>query len=113
MAKTKKPKAKKPNLITDVTASEFAALGGEIMNPVPGGNQGDFDSRWHLHLYAEPEVCAIILNRLDVNDTGPYAPDDRSAEPCDLLWCLLLLKTYNTEPVLSSLCGGINKGTFS
>jgi hypothetical protein len=113
MAKMKKPKAKKPKLITDVTASEFAALGGKIMNPVPGGNQGDFYSHWHSHFYAEPEVCAIVWNCLDVNDMDPYAPDDRSAEPCHLLWCLLLLKTYNTETVLSSLCGGITEGTFS
>ena len=111
MAKMKK--VKKPKLTADVTASEFAELGGEIMNRFPGGNQGDFDSRWHSHFYAEPEVCADVWNRLDVNDTDPYAPDDRIAEPCHLLWCLLLLKTYNTEPVLSGLCGGIDEGTFS
>jgi hypothetical protein len=111
--KAKKPKAKKPKLTADVTASEFAELGGEIMNRFPGGNQGDFYSRWHSHFYAEPEVCADVWSRLDVNDTDPYAPDDRIAEPCHLLWCLLLLKTYNTEPVLSGLCGGIDEGTFS
>jgi hypothetical protein len=83
------------------------------MNRFPGGNQRDFDSRWHSHFYAEPEVCADVWSRLDVSDTDPYAPDDRIAEPCHLLWCLLLLKTYNTEPVLSGLCGGIDEGTFS
>ena len=33
------PKAKKPKLTADVTASEFAELGGAIMNQFAGGNQ--------------------------------------------------------------------------
>jgi hypothetical protein len=107
------PKAKKPKLTADVTANEFAELGGVIMNWFPGGNQRDFDSRWHSHFYAEPEVCANVWSRLDVSNPNPDAPDDKIAESCHLLWCLLLLKTYNTEPVLSSLCGGIDEGTFS
>jgi hypothetical protein len=99
-------KKKKPKLTVDVTA----------MNRFPGGsgnNRGDdFDTRWHAHFYAEPEVCAHVWSLLDIEDNLD-APDDRIAEPCHLLWCLLLLKTYETEPVLSGLCGGVDEDTFS
>ena len=113
MAKMQK---KKPKLTLDVTAQEFAELGAGIMNRFPGGSSknhgGDFDTRWHTHFYAEPEVCAHVWSLLDIEDNLD-APNDRIAEPSHLLWCLLLLKMYEMEPVLSGLCGGVNEGTFS
>ena len=108
----KKHQKKKPKLTVDVTAQEFAEIGAGIMNRFPGGSSDDFDTCWHAHFYAEPEVCAQVWSLLDIEDNLD-APDDRIAEPCHLLWCLLLLKTYETEPVLSSLCGGVDEDTFS
>ena len=101
--------AKKPKLTADVMAQE---LGACIMNCFPSGNERDFNARWHSHFYAEPKVCADVWSHLDIDDDLD-APDDRIAEPSHLLWCLLLLKTYETEPVLSGLCGGIDEDTFS
>jgi hypothetical protein len=44
--------------------------------------------------------------RLNMDNADLDAPDDKIAEPCHLLWALLLLKTYKTESVLAGLCGG-------
>ena len=104
--------AKKPKLTADVMAQEFAELGACIMNHFPSGNERDFNACWHSHFYAKPEVCTDVWSCLNINDDLD-APDDRIAEPSHLLWCLLLLKTYETEPVLSSLCSGIDEDTFS
>jgi hypothetical protein len=109
---SKVQRAKKPRLSADVTAREFAELGAEFMHRDPDGNKRDFDSRWQAHFCAEPEVCADVWMRLDVDATDPDAPDDKIAEPCHLLWALLLLKTYDTESVLAGLCGGVDEDTF-
>jgi hypothetical protein len=55
-----KQRAKKPRLLTDVTAREFEKLGAELMNRVPGGNERDFDGRWQAHFCAEPAKFALI-----------------------------------------------------
>jgi hypothetical protein len=108
----KKQRVKKPRLSTDITAEEFAELGADFFNRVPGGNQRDFDGRWQAHFCAEPEVCADVWRRLEVDNIDLDAPDDKIAEPCHLLWALLLLKTYETESVLAGLCGGVDEDTF-
>lgn len=63
------------------------------------------------HFYAEPEVCAYVWAHLDIED-DLGAPDDKIAKPSHLLWCLLLLMTYEMEAVLSGNCKGIDEDTF-
>jgi len=112
MGKNKKQVRKKAKLTVDVTVEEFKSLGGELMNRHAAGNAADFDTRWMSCFGAEPEVCADVWRRLEVEEADPDAPDDKIAEPSHLLWSLLLLKTYETEPVLSGICGGCDEGTF-
>jgi hypothetical protein len=97
-------RAKKPKVSTNASAKDFRELGAEIMNRSMGGSEGIFDTRWIAHFGAEPEVCVDVWSRLDEDDTLS-GPDDEAVFPCHLLWALLFLKTYDTEPVLAGMCG--------
>jgi hypothetical protein len=108
-----KQSAKKPRLLTNVTNTEFEELGAELMiESQVATSQRDFDSRSQAHFCAEPEICADVWMRLNMDNADLDAPDDKIAEPCHLLWALLLLKTYKTESVLAGLCGGVDEDTF-
>lgn len=99
---------KKPRLTADVTSEEFKSLGAEMMCRHTAGSTGAFSARWISYFGVEPEVCEDVWRRLDVDD-----PDDKYAEPVHLLWALLLAKTYETEAVLTGICGGCHEDTFS
>jgi len=104
----------------DVTVEDFQQLGAELMNrEVPNKLTGDgegplwekFEYRWAAHFHAEPEVCVDVWNRLQED----FDDDDlmeSQAQPEHLLWALLFLKTYETEPVLTGICGGIHEDTL-
>jgi hypothetical protein len=100
--------SKKPRLAADVSTEEFKALGAEIMRRHTAGAAEAFNTRWISYFGVEPEVCEDVWRRLDADE-----PDDWYAEPVHLLWALLLVKTYETEAVLTGICGGCHEDTFS
>lgn len=105
----KQAKAKKPKLLSTVTAKDFREYGSDIMNRSLDGSQDVFEERWISHFGVEAEVCAEAWGRLDMDLAGP---NDEAAKPYHLLWALLLLKTYNTESVLTGMCGGVDEDTI-
>lgn len=86
----------------------FVEMGAEIMGKSPPSllkkkqvtTTTAFEERWTAHFNAEPEVCFDVWQRLlEDND------DMENERPCHLLWALLYLQVYSTEPVLSGMCG--------
>ena len=47
-----------------------------------------------------PLLCSVVWNYMDDDEKLP-----RRAQPKHLLWTLMFLKLYNSENVLSSMCG--------
>jgi hypothetical protein len=103
--------AKKPKVSTNTSAKDFRELGADIMNRSTGGSEGIFDTRWIAHFGAEPEVCVEVWSRLEKDD-ALFGPNGEEAFPCHLLWALLFLKTYDTEPVLAGMCGACDEDTL-
>jgi hypothetical protein len=92
---------KKPRLAADVSTDEFKSLGAEIVRRHTAGAAEAFSLRWISYFGVKPEVREDAWRRLDADE-----PDDLFAKPVHLLWALLLVKTYETEPVLAGICGG-------
>jgi hypothetical protein len=64
---------------------------------------------FHSLFGTSPEICAKLWTMLS---TEANMDIDRLACPKHLLWGLMLLKIYATEPILSSLAGGCDVQTF-
>lgn len=101
-------KGKKQKLATGGTVEGFIEIGSGIMNRFPNGSQKVFLERWTSFFNAEPEVVAHAWSLL-IEDEG-FA-EELFIDPAYLLWALMLLKMYSTEPVLAGMLG-VDEDTF-
>ena len=81
----------------------FLAAGQTILGRSSNRRFADEDVRWRAMFGASPEVILELWDRIEPPE---------SEKPQYLLWALMLLKVYATEPVLCALAGGVNEKTF-
>ena len=76
-------------------------------NVLPQARSLDEQRRYRAFFGASPVVCSQVWERLSPNDTI-----DRLARPKHLLWALLFIKVYASEPVLCTLVDCPDEKTF-
>ena len=85
-------------MLIRVEAAAFMAIGRDLMGLRRRRRRDVELRRFKAHFGTTDERCVVIWNILRAD---PASQPLNGAKPEHLLWALLMLKTYDTEPVLS------------
>ena len=85
----------------------FLTLANGIMSRNHFTSEKTEKRQFHATFGTLAEVCVELWEKIDPTSTMP-----KRVQPAHLLWALMFLKLYSTEPVLSSMVGGVDEKTF-
>jgi hypothetical protein len=97
--------AKRTKKMVDLSAEEFAALGGMIMNrEATSGSKEKYKKRWSSQFACDPAVISHAWSLI--------GQEQELTEPQHILWAMLLLSQYSSDTDLAGKCEGVHEDTF-